>query len=190
MAIKAKLKPRTGCEIVLECEMGRGELEAAYERTYKRLSRHVEIAGFRRGHAPRELVEQRFGRVIQDQTLEDVILEVIRRVVKQYNLEMVGGVRGLDEVVYPEEGPLRFALEFEVRPKVKLQSYTGIPLKKRKVEVREQDVESIIKELLEREATYEPPVEARAAGYGDWLVVDYTGKVDGETVVKREEAWV
>lgn len=190
MAIKAKVKARSGCEVVVECEVPRPELEAAYERTYKDVQRYVELPGFRRGHAPRELVEQRFGRMIRQQTVEDVIVEVVRQVVRQHGLQVIGGVKGAEDVFYPESGALKFVVEFEVKPRVKVTGYEGLVLKKRKVEVTEQDVNEAIRSLLEREATYEVVKEPRGAVFGDWLVVDYVGKVGEEEVLKREEVWV
>ena len=58
--IKAKLKTKTPCEVILECEVSRDKLDAAYERAYKEQSKYIPIAGFRSGKAPRELVEKKY----------------------------------------------------------------------------------------------------------------------------------
>jgi len=190
MAIKATIKARTPCEIVLECEVDRAGLEAAYEKSVKQLQRHVEMPGFRRGHAPRAMVEERYRSVIQRSTEEDLMVGVVRSVMKQYHFEAVSGVRRADEALYPDSGPLQFVLEFEIAPKVTLKPYTQLPLNTRAVKVSEQDVDQTIKGLLERQATFEPVSQPRPAVYGDWLVVQYTGTVNGVEVMKRDEAWV
>jgi len=190
MAIKATIKPRTPCEIVLECEVDRAALEAAYEKSVKQLQRHVEMPGFRRGHAPRAMVEERYRAAIQQNTVEDLMVGVVRSVIKQYHFEPVSGVRRENDALYPERGPLKFTLEFEVAPRVTLKPYTQLPLSKRAVKVSEHDVDQIIKGLLERQATFEPVRQPRPAVYGDWLVVQYTGTVNGMEVMKRDDAWV
>lgn len=190
MAIKATLKPRTPCEIVVDCEVDRAGLEAAYEKMFKDMNRHIELPGFRRGHAPRALVEERFRRLIQQNTLDDLMAGVLRSIVKQYDFDVVGAVRRTDDELYPENGPLKFTLEFEVMPSVKLKPYTELPLTKRTVKVSDHDIEKIIQSLVENQATLEPVSQPRPAAFGDWLIVHYTATVNGVVIIKRDDAWV
>jgi len=190
MSIKAKIKTRTPCEVIIECEVERADLDAAYERTYKRTSEYLALPGFRAGKAPREMVEQRFKTELQASTVEDLVGGVIRSVVKQNSLNPVTGARLADEATFPSEGTLTFTVEFEVAPAIKLGNYEGISLNKRKAKITDRDVDDIIERLLEQHATFEDAAEDRAAAFGDWLVIDYTGAADGAEVMKRNDAWI
>jgi trigger factor len=191
MAIKANVKTRTPCEVILEADVPGPDLEAAYERTFRKLYKYVALPGFRAGKAPRDMVEQRFKNEIKTQTIEDLMVAVVRSVIKQHHLYPVTGPRAAEQPEYPDTGgELSFTVEFEVAPAVKLDDYKGLALTKRKVEISDEDVDRIVEQLLEQHATFEEPEEERPAAFGDWVIIDYTGKVMGQEVMKRDDAWV
>ena len=190
MSIKAKLKTKTPCEVVLECEVSREKLNEAYERSYKEQVKYIPIPGFRPGKAPRELVEQKYKEAIQEYALDALVKKIIDAVIKQHKLEPVTGASMAEEIKFPEEGDLKFTVEFEVAPAVKLPEYKNLKLKKRKVEIKDDDVKNIIDKLLEQNSTLEDVKEDRPVAYGDWVVVDYKGETDGEEAFNRKDAWI
>ena len=134
MAIKAKVKTRTPCEVIIEASVEQQDLEAAYERTFKRYNRYLEMSGFRAGKAPRDMVEQKYAEQLKSATVEDLANAVLRSVIKQHHLDPVTSPRISDEPVYPESGDMSFTAEFEVSPVVELKEYSGLKLTKRKAE--------------------------------------------------------
>jgi len=188
--IKAKLKTKTPCEVILECEVGRDKLDAAYERAYKEQSSHIPIPGFRAGKAPRELVEKKFKKEIQSYALEELIKKIIDSVVKQNRLHPVTGAGMKEEVEFPEEGSLNFTVEFEVAPAVKLPDYKTLKLTKRKSEITEDDLKNTLNRLIEQHSTLEDISDDRPAAFGDWLIVDYNGTVNDEEAFNRKDAWI
>jgi trigger factor len=190
MAIKASVKTRTPCEVILEATVPPPDLDAAYQRTFKKMYKYTELPGFRAGKAPADMVEQRFKQQIRTQTVEDLMVGIVRSVVKQHGLQPITGPRTTDEPSYPDEGALTFTVEFEVAPAVKIGNYKGLVLTKRKVEITDEDIDRTIEQLREQHATFEQPEEERPAAFGDWLIVDYTGKAMDQEVLKRDGAWV
>ena len=190
MSIKAKLKTKTPCEVVLECEVSREKLDAAYENMYKEQVKYIPIPGFRNGKAPRELVEQKYKKAIQNYALEELVKKIIDAVVKQHKLEPVTGASMAEEVEFPEEGALKFTVEFEVAPAVKLPEYKNLKLKKRKIEIKDDDIKNIIDKLREQNSTLEDITEDRAIAYGDWVVVDYKGTTGEDEAFNRKDAWI
>jgi len=188
--IKAKLKTKTPCEVILEVEVDRENLEATYEKTFKSNNKYIEIPGFRVGKAPRHLVEQNYKKNIEAYTIENLTTDIFRSVVKANKLIPVTGGQPTEEIVFPTEGPLKFTVEFEVAPSVKLKKYTGISLTKKKADVSKKDVDKVIDSILEQHATFEETKKDRPVAFGDWIVVNYSGLVDGQEVMKRDEAWV
>ncbi|NLF40717.1 trigger factor [bacterium] len=190
MPIKAKVRTKTPCEIVLDVEVPQEDLRASYEKTVSRIGRYAEVPGFRAGKAPRELIEQRFQRELRASTLEDLVVGVIRSVIKKHNLDAVTGPRLPKDPEFPDSGPLAFTAEFEVAPAVTLKNYKGLPLVKRKVAITDEDVNRTIDQLLDQHATFEDIAEDRPTAFGDWVVVDYTGSLGGQQKLKRDGAWI
>ena len=188
--IKAKLKTKTPCEVILECEVGREKLDAAYERAYKEQSLHIPIAGFRPGKAPRDLVEKKYKKEIQSYALEDLVKKIIDSVIKQNRLEPVTGANMQEEADFPEEGSLKFTVEFEVAPAVKIPDYKSLKLTKRKSDITDDDVQNTLNRLIEQHSTLEDITDNRPAAFGDWLIVDYKGTADGEEAFNRNDAWI
>ncbi len=188
--IKAKLKTKTPCEVILECEVSRDKLDAAYERAFKEQNKYIPVPGFRAGKAPRELVEKKYKKEIQSYALEDMIKKIIDSVVKQNRLDPVTGANMQEEAVFPEEGDLKFTVEFEVAPAVKLPDYKNLKLTKRKSEITDDDVKNTLEKLIEQHSTLEDITDNRPAAFGDWLIVDYVGTANGEEAFNRKDAWI
>ena len=188
--IKAKLKTKTPCEVILECEVSRDKLDSAYERAYKEQSKYIPVAGFRSGKAPRELVEKKYKKEIQSYAIEDMVKKIIDSVVKQNRLEPVTGANMKEEIDFPEEGPLNFTVEFEVAPAVKIPDYKSLKLTKRKCELTDDDLKNTLEKLIEQHSTLEDITDNRPAAFGDWLIVDYKGTADGEEAFNRKDAWI
>ncbi|RLD11207.1 MAG: trigger factor [Chlamydiae bacterium] len=190
MSIKAKLKTKTPCEVILECEVSREKLDAAYEQAFKEQNKYIPVAGFRPGKAPRELVEKKYKKEIQSYALEDMIKKIIDSVIKQNRLEPITGASMEEEVTFPEDGELKFTVEFEVAPAVKLPDYKNLKLTKRKSEITDDDVKNTLEKLIEQHSTLEDITDNRPAVFGDWLIVDYVGTANGEEAFNRKDAWI
>ncbi len=190
MSIKAKLKTKTPCEVILECEVSREKLDAAYEQAFKEQNKYIPVAGFRPGKAPRVLVEKKYKKEIQSYALEDMIKKIIDSVIKQNRLEPITGASMEEEVTFPEDGELKFTVEFEVAPAVKLPDYKNLKLTKRKSEITDDDVKNTLEKLIEQHSTLEDITDNRPAVFGDWLIVDYVGTANGEEAFNRKDAWI
>ena len=190
MAIKAKLKTKSPCEVLLEAEVPRPELTVHYENMLARMSRHAELPGFRAGKVPRALLEERFGKDIEARTMEEVVVGIIRAVIKQHGLEPVTGPRFPKDPEYPKDGPLAFTAEFEVEPAVRLKAYKGLALATKKTPITDDEVKQVIERMLDQHATYDELTEDRPIAYGDWVVADYSGALGGQEKLKRAAAWI
>ena len=190
MAIKAEISTKTPCEVVVKATVGREELMAAYETALVKNSKMIELPGFRRGKAPRSMVEAKFKEYFEQEAMDDMINKVVKSLVKQYRLHVVTEMSVKDKPVYPAEGDFAFEVEFEVAPKVENINYTGLKLKGRKTEVTDEEVAKEIALAAERFATYEEVKTDRPAKFGDWSVCTYKATLGEKEVFKRDSAWV
>ena len=190
MAIKAEISTKTPCEVVVKATVGSEDLKAAYESSFAKNSKLIELPGFRRGKAPRAMVEAKFREYFEQEAMSDTIEKVVKSLVKQYRLNMVTELKMDEKLTYPQEGDFTFTVEFEVAPKVENVQYEGLKLKGRKAEVTDEEVEKEIANAAERFATYEEIKTDRPAQFGDWAVCSYKAYCGGKEVFKRESSWV
>ena len=167
--------------VVLEVEVDDERFRESMDWAYRRLSQRAKIPGFRRGKAPRELVERVLGR-------ERLLQEAADRMVpKAY--EDALAQEGIDPIAQPQLEilnlePLRFKATVAVRPSVSLGDYRSIRLKRESVAVSDDQIASTLLELRRRHAVLEP-VE-RPVEYNDRIRIDIQGESDGKPFASQE----
>ena len=143
-------------QVVLDIEVEDERLERAVDQAYKRIVQRINVPGFRKGKAPRALVERMVGReALVEDAVEKLVPEVIQDAVKQQELKMVASLRQNDlEVVSTE--PLKVKATVPVQPKVELGDYQSLKIEATPAEVTDEQVEAVVTRLRESHATYEP----------------------------------
>lgn len=163
----------------VEAEVPAEEVERRVNQAASALGRNIKVPGFRAGKVPPPVIIQRVGR-------EAVVDEAVRESLGRWYSAAIGAARihpigepSLDVQGLPGEGePLRFSIEIGVRPKATLGEYKGLKVDKREPEVADDAIDAHVEQLRERASKLET-VE-RAAGSGDFVVMDYLGTLDGE----------
>ncbi len=151
------------------------------EEMYEELQGDAEIPGFRRGKAPRKLLERKFGKAVRGEATEKLVSAAFRKLIKTESLSPIDypDIEGLEDVHdTPLDSALEFTLKFEVAPRVELGSYTGIKVERPVLKVEEKEVDEAIENMRERFASYEV-VEGAKAQDDDQVVIDFTGVIDG-----------
>lgn len=163
----------------LTIEVPETELEAAIEKAYQKQKKNISLPGFRKGKAPRVMIEKMYGKGV---FLEDAANSLIP---VQYS--MAAGESGLEIVSQPtidvtqlEPGkPFIFTAEVAVKPEVTLGEYKGVEVEKQNTEVLDEEIDAEI--FKERESNSRMiDVEDRAVENGDTVNLDFEGFVDGE----------
>jgi trigger factor len=174
--VKVTLEKKEKNQVLLEVEVESQRFDAAYDKAFKKVAQQVNIPGFRKGKAPRPVVERHVGpEYLKQEALEVLIPEVYSSAVEQEKLEPIAEPRF--ELVKAEKNePVVFKATVEVRPEVKLGQYTEIAIGHPAVEVTEEQVTERIDAIRRSRAQLET-VE-RAVEMGDTATVDFTGKID------------
>jgi len=164
-------------QVVLDIEVEDERLERAVDQAYRRIVQRMNVPGFRKGKAPRALVERMVGReALVEDAVEHLVPEVVEAAVKEQELAMVA--RPTLEVI--STTPLQVKATVPVQPKVELGDYKSLSIEAKPTDIQDEQVDQVITRLQESNATWEP-VE-RAVEMGDRVAIDVSGKV-GETVV-------
>jgi len=149
---------------------------------FEELQDEAELPGFRRGKAPRKLVERKFGKAVRGEAVEKLVSAAFRKLVKTEDLKPIDypDIEGLETVHdLPADAPLDFTLKFEVAPRVTLGDYRGIKVERPVLQIGDKDVDEAIDSMRQRYASYET-VEKGKAQDDDQVIIDFTGTINGE----------
>jgi trigger factor len=177
--------------VALKISLAPDEVDQALDRTYKQLAQRVNVPGFRKGKAPRPIIERVLGQeVFLHEATEEAVRWGYRRALDQEDLTPIDEARiseseGEHDHLHPGE-PFQFEATVTVRPEVQLPDYRSISLEREVRPVEESDIDTLLLELRERNATLEPV--ARPGQLDDVVTIKITGKIDGETVLDNENA--
>ncbi|MBO5755601.1 MAG: trigger factor, partial [Clostridia bacterium] len=151
--------------------------EKAVQAAYRKNVAKMNIPGFRKGKAPRAIVEKMYGKgVFYEDALNDCIPEAYEAAIKESKLDVVGRPE-FDVESLENDAPVMKATVY-TKPDVAIEGYLGIEVEKKVTPVTDEDVDAEITRVRERNArTIE--VTDRAAQDGDTVTIDYEGKVDG-----------
>lgn len=166
-------------KVALTIEVDAAKVDAALERAYRKVAQQVNIPGFRKGKAPRKIIEARLGKeALYDEALEELIPEAYREAIEQELIDPIDQPQ-LSDIEIEEGKPLRFRAEVSVVPEVQLGEYKGIQVEKLVEQVEEKDIDHMLWHLQEEQAEL-VAAERNTVEKGDFAVIDFEGYVDGE----------
>jgi trigger factor len=179
VALKTTVTELPESRVRVQVQVPPSEIEARLERKARQLGREMRLPGFRRGKVPAPLVIQRMGReVVLEEAVRDTLGNWYSDAIETAGIVPVGDPQ-LDLSDLPEQGSaLEFSIEIGVLPTAELGNYKGLEVGRREVQVEDEAIQREIDGLRERLARLEA-VE-RPAASGDFVVVDYLGRVAGE----------
>jgi trigger factor len=170
-------------------EIPEDRIKGELTKQYKELRKEAAIPGFRVGHAPAKLIEKKFGNDIKEQVRRTLISESYQQAVEKNKLQVLGEPQ-FDvsaNIGLPEAGPLTFNFEVEVQPEITLPSLSGIPVKKPKIEIKDENVDQAMNNLREQQGTL-IPVEDRGVEAKDYITADVHLKMNGNVVAHQHDA--
>ena len=172
--IKKELTEKSG--FVMEFSVSKEAFAKAENEAYKKQVKSINVPGFRKGKAPKAIIEKMYGKgIFFEDAINACIPDAFEEAVKESGLEVVGMpkfdlVSAEDEIILKAEG--------FVKPEVTIEGYKGIEAEKKVEEVTDEAVEAELTKVRERNArTVE--ITDRAAAMGDIANIDYEGSVDG-----------
>lgn len=162
----------------LTIEVSAEKVEKAIQAAYQKEKKNINIPGFRKGKAPRQLIEKMYGKeVFYNEALDQLLPTAYADALEECEEEIVS--RPQISIVQMESGkPLIFTASVAVKPEVTLGEYKGVEVEKKAIEVVDEEIEAEI--TKEREANARTiTVDDRAVMDGDMITLDYAGSVDG-----------
>ena len=165
--------------VKLVIEASAEEFEAGLNAAYNKNKNKISVPGFRKGKAPRKMIEHLYGsQIFFEDAANEIIPDAYADAAKESGLDIVSQPKVSIEQL--EAGkPFIFAAEVAVRPEVELGEYKGVEVTKADAEVTDADVEEELKKVQDQNSRT-VSVEDRAVKDGDMTVIDFEGFIDGE----------
>ncbi|MCL0032634.1 trigger factor [Peptococcaceae bacterium] len=165
-------------KVKLTIELDNERFARALNRVYKRIANEIDIPGFRRGKAPKFLLDRYVGKEkIRYEAIEDIFSDVYREAVKMSNISPVS--QPVIENIEDTSDKLVLELKVDVKPEVKLGQYKGIEVEKPSVEVSDEEIQKEL-EYLQRANANLVVVNDGELQDGDVAIIDFTGYIDGK----------
>lgn len=166
-------------KVVLTIEVPAEELDKGIKAACKSLANRVNIPGFRKGKAPRRILEMNIGKeAILDEAFDRVAQKAFDEALKQENLDPVD--RPQVDIVTLEEGKdVVFKATITPVPEVTLGEYKGLKVAKDAAEVKDEQVEEQVKNILNHHAKMVDAEEGATVANDDFITLDFKGEVDG-----------
>lgn len=164
--------------VLLEVEVGQEQFSSAVEKAYKKLVKKINVPGFRKGKAPKTILERYIGKqALYDEAVEIVLPEAYMKAVEDTGIEPVAQPEL--EMVQVEEGkPVVFKAKVVVKPEVKLGQYTGLEVARPDEGVPEEEIEKELERLQNRHAKL-LTLEEGDVVEKDLVTIDFEGKIEG-----------
>ena len=163
--------------VALTIEITKAEFEAAKDKAFKKSGKNITVPGFRKGKAPRKMIEKLYGEgVFFEEAFNIIYPDAMEMAVEKSGIKPVGRA-DVDLGDPAEEGGLTIIAKVPVEPEVELGEYKGIEVEKETVKVLQADVKAELNRMAQRNARTET-VE-RKAKKNDTVDIDFEGFVDG-----------
>ena len=177
MSLKATNNVATN-KYELEIEVSAEDFEAALQKAYLKARKNIQMPGFRKGKAPRKLIEREYGeQVFFEDAVNLIYADVVNDAVKESGLELVTRPEVEVTDVSKAEG-VKIKATCVTKPEVDIKDYKGIEATKTVKEVTDEDIDAQLNSLREKNVTVET-IDDRAAENGDDVVIDFEGFKDG-----------
>jgi len=157
----------------------RSEIDKEFNQQYGELMRTAEVPGFRKGRAPRRLVEKRFGEDVSNQTKLRLLTRVFEQMDEDQDFEVLGEPDfDPDKIELPDSGDLTFEYEVEVKPQFELPELENIEIEKPIFEITPERIDETLDQLRRRRG-HQKDITDEPAQQDDIVTADVTMKVDG-----------
>jgi len=174
------------CKRKLTVHVPQETISREVSKSFDEITARAAVPGFRRGRAPRRLLEARLGDAVHDDVKESLIGRSYEEALEQNDFEPVG-TPDVQNIEFDPEGGLSYEVTLEIKPVFEVEGYDELVLVRPSTEPNDEDIEQALERLRDREGHFET-VEGASFDDDRLAIVDCTVTIDGETFVEREQA--
>ena len=167
-------------EATLKITAPAAEVNAGYKKAVQKIADQVNIPGFRKGKAPRAIIEMHYGKeAVKQEAFEIVANKAYSEALEQEKLIPVSDPK-VEESTFEEGKDMELTIKVTLKPEPELGEYKGLHVDKKEVEVTDEQVDAQIKDMMGRDAKMVVAEDGAVIEKGDFAIIDFAGTVDGE----------
>jgi len=167
-----------GLERRMKVQVPAERIESEVDQRLRKVGKSAKLKGFRPGKAPMKVIRQQYGGEVRRDVVGEVMQQTYAEAIGQEKLRPASNPRiETDEVA--EGKDLKYTAVFEVYPEIQIKGLSSIKVNKPTAEIVDQDIDRMLENLRKQRAAWQK-VE-RAASEGDRVIIDFCGRIDGET---------
>ena len=171
---------RVDNEATLKITAPAAEVNAVYKKAVQKIADQANIPGFRKGKAPRAIIEMHYGKeAVKQEAFEIVANKAYSEALNQEKLIPVSDPK-VEESTFEEGKDMELTIKVTLKPEPELGEYKGLHVEKKEVEVTDEQVDAQIKDMMGRDAKMVVAEEGAVIEKGDFAIIDFAGTVDGE----------
>lgn len=171
---------RVGNDATLKITLPAEEVNKGFKKAVAKIAGQVNIPGFRKGKAPRNIIEMHYGKeAVKQEAFELVANQCYTEALEQEKLIPVFDPK-VEDSVFEENKDMELTIKVTLKPEVKLGDYKELHVEKEAVEVTDEAVEEQVQGLRSRHAKMVEAEEGAVIEKGDFAIIDFAGTVDGE----------
>ena len=175
------------CKKHLKIAIAHAEIDRQFDESLATMKKEAAVPGFRTGRAPRQLVERRFRKQVAEQVKSTLLMTALEQIDEDYKLNPITQpTLDVEAIELPEEGPMRFEMDIEVRPEFAVPAYKALTINRPSKTITDGDVELQLTQFLERHAQLVPKLEGGAEA-GDFVTADLRFHTEGQTLNSAKE---
>ena len=167
-------------EATLKITAPAAEVNAGYKKAVQKIADQANIPGFRKGKAPRAIIEMHYGKeAVKQEAFEIVANKAYSEALNQEKLIPVSDPK-VEESTFEEGKDMELTIGGTLKPEPERGEYKGMHVEKKEVEVTDEQVDAQIKDMMGRDAKMVVAEEGAVIEKGDFAIIDFAGTVDGE----------
>ena len=186
MQLEVTVDKQGACQRHLTVTISRDDIENSFDHEFTELVKTAEVPGFRAGHTPRKVIESKYRKDIGDRVKANLIMDAIGQATDEEKLSVISEPDiDVDAVKIPDDGPMTFEFDVEVRPEFEVPQWKGLSIEKPIRDFTPEDVDIQLKRVLARFGRLIP--KEGPAATGDYITVNLTFSDGDEVLSKAEE---
>jgi trigger factor len=184
--LQVEIDTRSTCERHITVTIAREDIDRYFDREFTDLVTKAQVPGFRPGRTPRKVIEARFRKDVTEQVKSSLLMDSISQISDQRDLSPISEPDiDLESIEIPDEGPMTFEFDLEVRPEFDLPEWKGLKIERRVYQFTDEDVDRALERGLARHGQLVPrdgPAEP-----GDYITTNLTFSHEGVILSRGEE---
>ncbi|MFC1995696.1 trigger factor [Chloroflexota bacterium] len=179
--MKVTREKTENCQVFLTIEMEPAEVEESLEVSYHRMAKKTNVPGFRKGKAPRAVLERYIGKEgLLKEALDSLLPQAYEKAIEEQKIEAIAH----PSIEITQTDPLIFKATVPLLPTIKLGDYHHIQVTPQPVELTDDKINDVMEQLRHQQATWEP-IE-RPIDFGDLLVLDIESDIEGKPFINQK----